>query len=431
MDFHILTIFPDWFSSPLKQSIIKRAADRGIIRIFIHNIRDFASDRHRTVDDVPYGGGAGMVMKADVLARAIEHVKNSFSIDSSVLLSPSGNKFNQNAVQRLSEKKSVLLVCGNYEGIDERLIKGGFVDTEVSIGDYILTGGEIAAFAVMDSVVRLLPDALGNKESISEESFISGLLEYPQYTRPRDFRGMRVPQVLLSGDHEKIRKWRRKESLLKTFERRPDLLKKKNLAEEDLKLLEWKSLDKKKEYGIFIALIHHPVLNRHRDVVTTAVTTVDIHDIARAARTYGARKLFIVTPVRAQQELVRRVISHWVSEYGDRADHPRKEAMLLVEITDSFDSVRKRVFELTGSRGLCVATGAGFRENAADFSTLKNVVNRNSFPVTLLLGTGWGLAPEIIEQSDFRLEAIAGSSDYNHLSVRSAASIILDRLLGS
>jgi len=231
----ILTLFPGMFEGPFNESIIKRAIERGLVTIRIHNIRDWATDRHRTVDDYPYGGGAGMVLKPDVLVAAIEAVRGDDGYV--ILLTPQGRVFTQQIARELAQKPHLVLVCGHYEGVDERVCQLA-VDDEISIGDYVLTGGELAAMVVVDATVRLIPGVLGDQASLQEESHSSGLLEYPHYTRPAEFRGLRVPEVLLSGHHAEIARWRRRESLRRTLERRPDLLEKAPLTAEDLKLLE-------------------------------------------------------------------------------------------------------------------------------------------------------------------------------------------------
>jgi len=233
MIFDIITLFPGLFESPLNESIIKRAIDKGILTVKLHQLRDFTHDRHRVVDDAPYGGGSGMVMKPEPIVEAIEELKKKES--AVILLSPRGRRFDQSEANDLSRKKHLIFICGRYEGIDERV--ASYVDDVISIGDFIITGGEVAALVILDAVVRLIPDVLGSRDSIKEESFSWDILEYPHYTRPEEFRGEKVPHVLLSGNHEEIRKWRRKEALRKTLENRPDIIDSLELAEEDRNLL--------------------------------------------------------------------------------------------------------------------------------------------------------------------------------------------------
>lgn len=228
----ILTIFPEIFDSFLQTGLILKALQKGIVNIERINIRNFSRESHQKVDDYPYGGGAGMLMMVQPVVEAIE----SAGEGKKILLSPSGILLTQKIVHILSMEESLIIVCGRYEGIDERV--RFFVDTELSIGDFVLHGGEVAAMALIESIIRLYPQFMGNEQSLNEESHSSGILEYPQYTRPRSFRGLDVPEVLLSGDHEKIKRWRRTQALLKTKSLRPDLWEKIHLSDEDKKLIE-------------------------------------------------------------------------------------------------------------------------------------------------------------------------------------------------
>lgn len=220
----VLTIFPEMFRGPLDESILRRAQEKGLVKIKIHNLRNWAKDKHKTVDNKPFGGGPGMVMRVDVIDRALNDLKRKIK-SRVILLTPQGEKFNQKAAQRLTSFKQIILICGHYEGLDERVRKY-LVDEEISIGDYVLTGGELAAMVVIDAVGRLIPGVVGKQESLKEESFSPAAagLEYPQYTRPAEYYGWKVPAVLLSGDHEKIRRWREEKAIKRTKKRRPDLL---------------------------------------------------------------------------------------------------------------------------------------------------------------------------------------------------------------
>ncbi|MDL1955681.1 MAG: tRNA (guanosine(37)-N1)-methyltransferase TrmD [Candidatus Desulfofervidus auxilii] len=235
MIFTVLTLFPDFFSTPLKTSIIGRAIQNKKIKVNLVNIRDFAIGKHKVTDDTPYGGGKGMVMKPEPIIKAIEDIKQKDNKAFIILLSPKGRKFTQEVAEEFSKKSHLVLICGHYEGIDTRVEY--FVDDEISIGDFILTGGEAAALCIIDTVARLIPEVVGKPESIKEESFSDGLLEYPQYTRPREYVGIKVPEVLLSGHHKNIARWRRYQSILRTLLLRPDLLLKAKLTEEDKKIL--------------------------------------------------------------------------------------------------------------------------------------------------------------------------------------------------
>jgi len=222
MKIDVLTLFPAMFAGPLDESIVKRAREAGRLDLKIHNLRDWTHDRHKTVDDRPFGGGPGMLLKPEPLYEAVESLKREQT--RVILLSPGGRKFDQAIAGKLAQLEDLLLVTGHYEGFDER-VREGLADDELSIGDYVLTNGALPAMVVIDAVTRLLPGVLGDDESSHDESFSHGLLEYPQYTRPAEFRGMKVPDVLVSGNHAEIEKWRREQAKLRTQERRPDLLK--------------------------------------------------------------------------------------------------------------------------------------------------------------------------------------------------------------
>jgi tRNA (guanine37-N1)-methyltransferase len=236
MIFDVLTIFPGMFQSPLSESLLKKALENGLLQIRIRNLRDFAEDKHRMTDDYPYGGGAGMVMKPEPIVRAVEEIKAQNPGARSVLMTPQGEPFHQKRAQEMSGHPHWILICGRYEGLDER-VRLAAVDREISIGDYVLTGGEIPALVLIDAVSRYIPGVLGCAESVEKDSFAEGLLEYPQYTRPPVFRDMAVPDVLLSGNHAQIEKWRRRESLKRTWIRRPELLDQGSLSEDDLEIL--------------------------------------------------------------------------------------------------------------------------------------------------------------------------------------------------
>lgn len=237
MNFDIITIFPEIFQAYLNEGIIKRARQKGLIGIDIHNLRDFTDDRHKTVDDYPYGGGSGMVMKPEPFFAAVESLCPDNAARRVIMLSPAGRRFDQNMAEELSqEKRRIFFLCGRYEAIDER-VRTGLANDEVSTGDYILTGGELPALVIIDAVARLIPDVLGDGHSAEIESFTWGILDYPHYTRPSVFRNLEVPEVLLSGNHKDILRWRRKEAIRRTLSGRPDLLDKCAFDDEDLRLL--------------------------------------------------------------------------------------------------------------------------------------------------------------------------------------------------
>lgn len=236
LQLHVLTIFPEILLSPLQESILKRAQEKRLVRIDLHDLRQYTTDLHRTTDDAPYGGGPGMVMKVEPLVHGLEQLRTKVPELHTILTCPQGHLFTQQRARELASQEALLFVCGRYGGVDDRV--RAYVDEEISIGDYVLTGGELAALVMMDAIIRLVPGVLGNELSADDDSFVGHLLDAPQYTRPKMFRGQPVPEVLLSGNHEQIQRWRRQEALKRTLHRRPELLQHAPLNQEDRALLE-------------------------------------------------------------------------------------------------------------------------------------------------------------------------------------------------
>ena len=237
MRFDVITIFPEIFRGVFEFGIISRAVETGLIKISVHDLRDYTYDRHRQVDDRPFGGGAGMVMKPEPLFRAVEAVMALAPAAKSVLLSPQGRLFSQRVAEELAREPAIILICGRYEGVDERVVEH-LVSDEVSIGDYVLSGGEIPTMVVIDAVTRLIPGALGSDQSAVRESFADGLLDHPQYTRPPEYRGLKAPDVLMGGNHAEIERWRRRKAIEKTLRRRPDLIDDRELAGDERQEIE-------------------------------------------------------------------------------------------------------------------------------------------------------------------------------------------------
>ncbi len=246
LSFDIITLFPGIVKAFFSETILKKAQEKELIEIHVHDLREYTSDRHRTADDSPYGGGAGMILKPDPIVKAIESVRKDAQGSLVILTTPQGKALDQCDVKRFSGYRQLIIICGRYEGVDERVLN--FVDEEVSLGDFILSGGEVAACAICDSVSRLVPGVVGDRASVAEDTFSNFVLKHPQYTRPGSFRGLNVPEILLSGDHEKIRKWRRRLCLKKTLEKRPDLLEKAVLSDEDMEFIE--EIQKSKRIGV-------------------------------------------------------------------------------------------------------------------------------------------------------------------------------------
>ncbi len=418
MRFHVLTLFPGMFASPLGEGLIAKARERGLVDWTLTDLRDFATDRHRTVDDVPFGGGEGMVLKPDVVSAALDHAAAKAPGARRVFLTPQGRPFTQAIARELKAAGEVILLCGRYEGVDERALETR-IDDHISIGDYVLGGGEIAALVLMETVFRLVPGVVGNTDSVDHDCFEDGLLKYPQYTRPAEFEGRAVPDVLLSGHHDRVAAWRGERQLERTIDRRPDLFR-AYFASERAQAAK----------RLYVALLHYPVRNKSGEVVTTAVTNADIHDIARACRTYGVRHYFLVTPIDEQRRLVGEIIGHWTDGEGARRNATRHDAFRGVSVVRDLEEAKAAIGRREKQVPLVMGTSAREDERSISYDRGSYLLAHGGRPALLCFGTGSGLTDEFLSSMDTRLEPVRGVGDYNHLSVRSAVSIILDRLLG-
>lgn len=424
--YNVLTIFPEMIDAVFKQGVISKAIDKGIVSINSINIRDYAEGRHLVTDDYQYGGGAGLVMKVEPIYEAVSALKEK-SDTFVVLLDPRGKKFDQKLSEQLAKDyDNITFICGRYEGVDER-VRELVVDMELSLGDFILTGGEFAAITVIDSITRLVPGVLGDEASADEESFTTGMLEYPHYTRPVEYKGLRVPEVLMQGNHSEIEKWRKEKSIEITRKNRPDLLK---ISQQDIETRKKICAEQKrglsKKLKLNVALMHYPMKDKQGDTVATAITNLDLHDISRSCRTYSVENYYVVTPIVAQREIASRVINHWIDGFGSTYNPNRMEAfshtMLMDSLTEAVLDIEKR----HKKRPLIVATTA--RPDRATITARHLGVISEEQPVLIIFGTGWGFADEVLETADYVLEPIEGVGEFNHLSVRSAVAILLDRI---
>jgi len=429
MRIDILSLFPEAFA-PMKESIIKRATAKGIVELNITDIRSYTTDKHHTTDDTLYGGGAGMVMKPEPIYAAVKDA-GAAAKPRVIFTCAWGKPYNQAMAEELSKEEQLIIVCGHYEGIDERAIEL-LADDVICVGDFVLTGGELPAMIIADSVIRLLPDAVGDHASVEDESFNNSLLEYPQYTRPSEFMGLSVPAVLTSGDHKRIAEWRREKSIERTYFNRPDLLEGAALTVRDKKQLAEYEAARQKPFHIYVALVHFPVYDKKKRIINTSVTNLDVHDIARAAHCYGLDGYYIVQPLEGQQNLFNELLDYWREGKGAVYNADRKEALEIVSIKDTIEQAIKDIEAQTGEKPRLIATSA--RAEAEDaligYREMRQVMENEGGSYLILLGTGYGLCNEVMERCDFTLRPLYGRGEYNHLSVRSAASIIFDRLLG-
>ncbi len=401
--------------SYLAASVLGRGIAAGKLDVEVIDIRDFAEGDYRQIDDYCYGSG-GMMLMAEPLAKALASV-SAETKPYVVYPSPQGTHLYQELVEDLSRKENLVIICGHYEGVDERFTQK-YVDAEISLGDFVLTGGEMPAMAIVDAVSRLIPGVVGKNSSVTEDSFYSGMLDTPHYTRPAEWRGERVPEVLTNGDAKAIDRWRRRRSVERTLDRRPDVAARAGI-------MPWLS------GGAYVMEVHYPVLDKHGEKSSTAITGMDLHDIARACRTYGIKKYLLVTPLAQQREMAKRIAGHWTSGWGAEYNPDRKEAFSTLKIFASVQKALGWLSEREKKEPFKIATTAKRHAGAQHWLTLKREILRRDHSPVFLFGTGWGLHDEVMEMADVVMTPITGGSDgWNHLSVRSAVSITLDRFFG-
>ena len=401
--------------SYLAASVLGRGIAAGKLDVEVIDIRDFAEGDYRQIDDYCYGSG-GMMLMAEPLAKALASV-SAETKPYVVYPSPQGTHLYQELVEDLSRKENLVIICGHYEGVDERFTQK-YVDAEISLGDFVLTGGEMPAMAIVDAVSRLIPGVVGKNSSVTEDSFYSGMLDTPHYTRPAEWRGERVPEVLTNGDAKAIDRWRRRRSVERTLDRRPDVAARAGI-------MPWLS------GGAYVMEVHYPVLDKHGEKSSTAITGMDLHDIARACRTYGIKKYLLVTQLSQQREMAKRIAGHWTSGWGAEYNPDRKEAFSTLKIFASVQKALGWLSEREKKEPFKIATTAKRHAGAQHWLTLKREILRRDHSPVFLFGTGWGLHDEVMEMADAVMTPITGGSDgWNHLSVRSAVSITLDRFFG-
>jgi tRNA (guanine37-N1)-methyltransferase len=426
-NFHLITLFPEFFDSPLRTGLLGQARQRGLVGFSFHNPRDFSANKFRHTDDRPYGGGPGMVMQGAPVAAALRDVARPGRI---LLLSPGGRPFTQSFAEELAGERDITLVCGRYEGLDARL-GHIFPLTPVCVGEAVMSGGETAALAVIEATARLVPGFMGKAESAGDESFAGGLLEYPHYTRPAELEGHHVPGILLTGHHARIARWRRNMSLAATLNMRPDLLASAPLNREDAAAL----ADVPRERpgrNLSFCLLHSPVILDKKNSGISSLTNLDIHDIARISRSYLMGPFYVVTPLSDQRRLLGDILRYWTCGPAAAANPDRAQALSSVCSAASLEEAAARLGEYAGAPPRLVASSASWpaKKNAPVPLAPRAVRDwcRNG-PVLLCLGTARGLAPEVFTRCEGVLRPLRFLDD-NHLSVRSAAAVFADRILG-
>ncbi|GAB1427574.1 tRNA (guanosine(37)-N1)-methyltransferase TrmD [Aminivibrio sp.] len=413
----ILTAFPEFFADFLSTSMIGRAVKNGTIRVDVVDLRSFGTGGYRQVDDYSFGGGGGMVLLPEVMEKALESLEREGGPGYVVYPSPQGDPLSQEIVETLAAQRHVLILCGHYEGLDERFTARR-VDREISLGDFVLTGGEIPAMAIIDAMARLVPGVIGKESAVVEDSFYRGMLDHPHFTRPAEWEGEKVPEVLLGGNAALIEEWRRSSAAERTLSRRSDLIARANIRPYLTR-------------GVYAALVHYPVLDRRGEKSTAAVTGLDLSDIARSCRTYGIDRFLVATPLQSQRQLVKTVARHWTEGGGGEANPARKEAFSRLRTAASLSRAIEWIAKREKEPPLIIGTSAKKREGAFHWLEAKRKILREKKPVLFVFGTGSGLHEEALEQCSVILQPLSGGAeDYNHLSVRTAAGVVFDRFFG-
>lgn len=447
MKISILTVFPELHEQFLASSLIARAREKGIIDCSIIKFSDMCQPKQR-IDEPTCGHGVGMIIKPDVIQRAIEAAEAKWGSGFTIFFSPQGITLTQKKIQLLAQRlfpsdeekqtqqielqknpiqPHIILVCSRYEGVDAR-VEEFYADLVLSIGDYVLMGGDIPAQVLLEGLLRYLPGVVGKQESVQHDSFTGPLLDFPEYGLPVEWNGLHIPEVVRSGNHKQVDEWRQDQAYRKTLLNRFDWFRAQPLTEQD------KSVALKIIPSHYLVLMHSDVYIKgdgSKTKGTTSIASIDIHDIARSCATYGVKKFFLVSPLIDQQSILRTFLGFWTSGSGRKYNETRFQALKSLISALSFDEVLQKIEAIEGVKPVIVTTSAKEYEHKrlVDFSS-QETVWKSGRPVLFVFGTGQGLCDELIEKSDFILIPVKGLTGYNHLSVRSATGIILDRWLG-
>ncbi len=432
MNISILTLFPDLYTSFLETSLIGRARQQGNLHCNVSSLFTYSLPKER-IDAPTFGHGSGMLIRPDVIERAIDAHETAQGPAYKIFFSPQGQLLDQDVLkdlyaQVISRGGHLMLLPARYEGMDAR-VEDYYADKLISLGDFVLMGGDLPAMVLIEGLVRLIPGVVGKQESIERESFSGAFVDYPEYTTPVVWKGMAVPDVVRSGNHKELQSWRERQAATKSVLSHFEWVRSHELTEEQERLV-----------GHLIpphyaVLMHTNVMVPGINEGTTSVTSLDIHDIARSARTFGLKGYFVVTPLADQQKIVHKLLSFWRSDAGIGYNGQRHDALQIVNTATSFDEAVAAIEAQEGAAPLIIGTSARQAEHQQHAQPITYYDQKRVWhpkrPVIFVFGTGLGLAPSMLERCDFMLPPIGGFSSFNHLSVRSAAAIVFDRWLGS
>lgn len=422
----ILTLFPQLYQPFIQQSIIGKATQKGLISIDPVSLFQFEEPGNR-IDSPTYGHGAGMLIRPDIIEAGIEHVKKPDQPTFTIFFSPQGKKLDQQMLGKLYEQirdKHLILVASRYEGVDDR-VEQEYADMSLSIGDYVLMGGDLPAMVLMESLLRFVPGIIGKQESVLQDSFSKHLVDYPEYTAPLTWHGMTVPDIVRSGNHGALNQWREEQQYERTVKHHFDWLRSFRLSSQE------RAKARRQMPRHYVVLMHDEVYLKSGLIGTSSVTSLDIHDIARSCATYGIEQYFLVTPLQDQQQVVATLLDFWNRPEGKEYNKHRHQAMKAVQMASSLNDVVAAIEAYEGKKPLLMGTSAKMVEgsNLVTFHDQEEVWQHDR-PVLIILGTSHGLAHTVTDRCDYMLVPIDGMTDFNHLSVRSAAAVILDRWLG-
>lgn len=428
MNISILTVFDQLYEPFVHTSLVGRAQEKGIVHIDVQSFFSYVQPKER-IDAPTFGPGAGMLIRPDVVQKAIEDKEARYGKAFKIFFSPRGEKIDQTVLNtiamRAQEAGHLMVIPARYEGMDSR-VEDEYADIILSMGDFVVMGGDVPAMLLLEGVLRLLPAVVGKEESVQRDSFIGPFVDFPSYTEPVEWKGQRVPDIIRSGNHGAIERWRSQQAAKNTVQDHFSWLRSSVLTADDKKIA--------REFipSHYVALMHSDVLVGEQKIPGfTSVTSIDIHDIARSSKTYGVGQFFIVTPLVDQQKVVQKMLDFWKKGIGFDYNRCRYDAIQLVQLADSLDTVIAHIEEKEGKKPFVVATSARLTDAQRVVSFFdQKAVWKDGRPVLLLFGTGQGLSQPAIDRCDFLLLPVQGFADFNHLSVRSAVAIVLDRWLG-
>jgi tRNA (guanine37-N1)-methyltransferase len=428
LNISLITVFPELYDVFLKTSLIGRSQETDLVHYDVTSYFGYVKPKER-IDAPTFGPGPGMLLRPDLIEKFVQEKEMLYGRAFKIFFSPQGQKLDQHLLssiaQKAQETNHLMLIPARYEGMDAR-VEEEYADLVISLGDYVIMAGDLPAMVLLEGVVRLLPGVVGKKESIERESFSGPFVDYPEYTSPVVWKGREVPEIIRSGNHEKIAQWRQEKAAEKTVKYHFDWLRSHAMNEQQMRFAQ------KYIPAHYCVLMHDEIVLPGNQIGTTSVTSLDIHDIARSARTYGLKKYFLVTPLLDQKKIINRLLDFWKTGIGIDYNPHRHEAVSNVDVVESLESVIAKIEELEGKKPLLIATSA--RSNEQDVISItyydQTKIWKENRPVLFVFGTGRGLAPSVMKKCDYLLLPVEGFSDFNHLSVRSAAAIIFDRWLG-